>query len=1255
MSHRLATMARPRRLAVSIALLIALMAAAAVAPSSSRAAEPIQISDGVLDWGIKTSWRQYARAPVVMAGGVTQHADGTFAFPITAGSYDPETRTTTIRAQGTLQWQSHWYPDEQALYPPPAEWTGSLDIFVLDVTMKDPQLTIGPDGSQLTVEAISRNVSTWELTDLGRVAIVDLDPSAPTVTTTVADGTTAWSGIPAALTVEGAGGVFGGNYAPGQAVDPVGFTYVGDGGAPDFSEQWTAPDSNGLKLAGNGIWADTPTSLGSSPRWVDRNRGIVHETIGSAMRAFDLTTGTLLGEPYVPAIPVNTLINNTAFVDTKRGVRYFSSSATNTIDSTLRWDAGTETYVQAPLPTPFTVLAPRMYWDETHDRAIAIKRVVPTGAAAGDFEAHQWWLATYTRQANGTFVERRYRLPNGPTGWNESWYMTSSYQQLAPPIGVAADGSIILSATDEFLFPQDGVTTAPLTELRAQRIVLHDDSGSASVTDIPGSGVPVEESYAGYLNAFASSDGHVSLVSPGDGAATPTRILQYKLSGDGALTRLGDRVDVAQANQSAAAADPVDGTVWVNDYRGQKITGVRDGRIAFSRTFNFINTIQIAIGTLANRDLWVSSSDGTPAGFGLSTYGYARFNVTGYSPKVTQQPAAASVSLAENETSEAVTFTSTATGTPTPTRRWQIKRPGTGRFVDLAGQSGETLTVAAERGMDATQYRAVYTNAAGALATEAAALSVAYAPRLTGTLADVAVSEGSDATFTVLPDGNPAPTVTWQRRVDGFWQNIGPDDDGFAIDGARLVVTDTNVDQSGALLRAKAANAVASTYSRAATLTVKAANPPSEEPVELGGVTLDWTGSQELQSKPPLGDSNFLSAGVSDGKQSTYSAAGGNVAVYQVSASGTEIPASWATRGAHVAGGGKQLVRLSNGRATLRPDGSATVSWTGAFSVNFYDGLLPFAITNPVLNVTATGTGTLSAGQLSGYASSQANPNQREPLAPATNVVFATFSGVHIDPAGKVTVTPDYAGVTVAIPNTPGLAQQDRTTPGWGAWPQPFVDFQLQTGLSSYWYSSGGAADPNKPPAPFVVDFTNAGPVTDTPPPGHGGGTTNPPAGAGGGTSTPSNDPEATTAPSTRDTAPTSTPAAPTQASPSAQFDERPVITARVARQRIGSRGTATVASVACGSRACRVTAPKTVQLRIAGRTYRARVVVSKATKDGKVTVRLRLPTPAIRALAGRQVRVDVRLSVSAGGAKTSRTATVTLAGAKKTRTTRGH
>jgi len=244
------------------------------------------------------------------------------------------------------------------------------------------------------------------------------------------------------------------------------------------------------------------------------------------------------------------------------------------------------------------------------------------------------------------------------------------------------------------------------------------------------------------------------------------------------------------------------------------------------------------------------------------------------------------------------------------------------------------------------------------------------------------------------------------------------------------------------------------------------------------------------------------------------------------------------------------------------------------------------------LTVDDEGEGVLSA-DLVGCASSMANPSECNPLPPVADVTVATFSGVEVDPAGTLTVTPDYAGVEVTVP--PGKTPQDRSGAGWGAWPQPFVDYHVETGLYSYWYSSGGAADPLKAPLPFAVDFAGADPpAVDDGPDDKG-------KGGGGG-------PE---------------PKAPPVPVP-------PSIGAIKDVQEVGGKRRAKVATLSCpGTSPCVVKAPRNAPVRIAGRTYWAAVYAPRQIAAGaSATVRARLAPAALRALGAGRATLRVQLQV---------------------------
>lgn len=377
--------------------------------------------------------------------------------------------------------------------------------------------------------------------------------------------------------------------------------------------------------------------------------------------------------------------------------------------------------------------------------------------------------------------------------------------------------------------------------------------------------------------------------------------------------------------------------------------------------------------------------------------------------------------------------------------------------------------------------------------------------------------------------------------------------------------------------------------------------------VAIDHASLDWTGNTLMQGKSEsFVGVNFFSAGTSDGTEGTYSAQSGNVSIYNVSAAGTETLATWATRTEHTEAGSKQVVRLSDGVGRIEADGSATVRWTGSFSENFYGGLVPFTITDPVLTVGADGSGALT-GTIVGCKASMGG-GACEALAPAA-VTIADFAGVHANPEEVLTVTPAYEGVEVDT--TGASTAQKREGAGWGAWPQSFVSYQIQTGLSSYWYSSGSSTnDPKKAPLPFSVDFKGKIPPVVTPP------AQTPPA-----------------------TTPITTPA------PSVGKAKIAVLKGT---QTIGSNGVVTLAGLACpsGGTVCKTVVPKHVGARIGGERYLLGVMAPKTIGAGKsAAVRARLPKAAREALGAGKLTIALPVTLKANGKAVKQTLKVTIGG----------
>jgi hypothetical protein len=235
------------------------------------------------------------------------------------------------------------------------------------------------------------------------------------------------------------------------------------------------------------------------------------------------------------------------------------------------------------------------------------------------------------------------------------------------------------------------------------------------------------------------------------------------------------------------------------------------------------------------------------------------------------------------------------------------------------------------------------------------------------------------------------------------------------------------------------------------------------------------------------GTVNLLSAGTvtatssSDRVTSTnWKQSDGNVEILKLQSDGSYADATFAGLRTDAAGttittgnglNSGHVVEISGGTGTVDVDANtAVIQWTGSFTSAFYSGMTRSWITDPKLTVASDGTGTVTA-TLGGYGTSMDDPDKFENLTPETDVVIATLTGVDVTTTG-FTVTPDYLGKTVTVPE--GSVAQVTGGASSGAFPQPFVDFQIKTGQGSYWYSSGGSADVRKPATPLSIAYTAA-------------------------------------------------------------------------------------------------------------------------------------------------------------------------------------
>ncbi|KAA1380154.1 HtaA domain-containing protein [Aeromicrobium fastidiosum] len=1051
------------------------------APATAADAAPStdDITQGSVTWGVKESWRKYigadgshtgdgASTTNVVVEGNRSWAEA-FSFPIESGSYDPETRTTTLDLAGYVHFQS---------------WLGQITPgkYALDTQYSDLSVTISP-----TEQVIRGTHTGYDRSDPGGELHVDEDVVLAKLditggTHTFGPPRTTWAALP---TVAGAGAAI---YGEGTTIDPVTIDYTGPGGAPDLTEvfdqpgqpviergpiwestskdYWTAGAARALESSGDG---KTLFSYEVTPATDDR----------LVVTAIDAATMEPIGTPFTYTYPDGSPQYVRSAIDPKTDTLFFVSGGEQTTVRSLIFDRPSGTFesgvvgqLREPVAGHGAVPVGPLVWN-----AVKGELLVSTGIDSRPDVVTTDDLYRFTRDGSGWKVATStFSLPttgehaavNEPSTSPLSG--TGTDQTVNHSVAVAGDGSYVIAPGNSFAYydePNDVLHYWPAFHLTF-------DGADARVATIDGTDGPESfGTYFGYSEATAGPDGSVYLhntaealedwvrVDVADGTATAgdpaqgTPITPVPSFPSYRVSYLGN----------ALVHDPTHDLTWTTD------TGDPDGRVL--KLVDDAGTVLASYRVPAFADNYFGINRPIHAGADGSVYvpvkatdtgryGWQRVTVEGIAPTVTEQPDDVAVELPAGQSSKAVTFTVARDGGGKV--QWQRKATGEARYSDIDGATSTTLTVEASPTTDGSLYRAKVGNEASTVASDEAALTVTHGPLFPVQPVDVTTQPDRSASFTAEAIANPGTTSTvWQRKAGGYWTDIPASDDNFVVSATGLTVTQTDVAQSGSQFRLKAISPLGTRYSSVAKLTVTAAEA---EAGAISGADLVWTGSEELQVAPPAGGSSYFSAGTSDGTEATYKNTEGNVSVRQVDGSASPL-ATWATRAAHVAGPSTQTVVVEDGSGRLEADGSASIAWDGSWTVNSYGGMVPFTVTDPVLTVDEDGAGVLR-GDLSGYGASMENPTEKTPLVPVADAVIATFDDVTLDSNG-FTVAPDYAGVEVdAASSTP----QVRTGSDWGSWPQQFVDFQMATGLSSYWYSSGGAADPYKAPSDIVIgDF----------------------------------------------------------------------------------------------------------------------------------------------------------------------------------------
>jgi hypothetical protein len=454
-------------------------------------------------------------------------------------------------------------------------------------------------------------------------------------------------------------------------------------------------------------------------------------------------------------------------------------------------------------------------------------------------------------------------------------------------------------------------------------------------------------------------------------------------------------------------------------------------------------------GTLTFPVLYADSGTSYRAVFsnsaGSATSSPAIVTVSAAAPSIVTAPSDQTVLSGQT-----ATFTAAASGDPTPTVQWQRSTDSGSTFADLPGETAATLAVVTTYADNGFTYRAVFTNPGGSTTTSTAVLTVIpTSPTVTGQPADESVTSGQVATFSVAGDGDPAPTVQWQRSTDDgatFTDLLGET-------GSTLTFATSYAD-SGFGYRAVLTSPGGTTTSLPATLTVAPIAPTvTSDPVSqtvAAGSPVTFTAAGEGDPTPDvqwqrstdngatftdlLGETSgtlSLTPAVSDDQSSfraVFTSAGGTATTGVATLTVTDAPVVTGEPQDTTVNEGSTATFTSTASGTPTPtvqwqvstdDGQTWTDLSGATTTTYTTD--PVASTddgNQYRAVYTNSTGTAAAGSATLTVTPTPAPVQDPPSAPRN--VKATQTG-----PGQITVTWD-------VPSDPGSSPVTGYDVGYG-------------------------------------------------------------------------------------------------------------------------------------------------------------------------------------------------------------------------------
>ncbi|MGW1103759.1 HtaA domain-containing protein [Streptomyces sp. NPDC002540] len=178
----------------------------ASATDEPAAAEPGEIVDGTLDWGVKKSFRAYVTGPVahgrIETTGGAAASGGGYRFPDATGRFDAAKQTLNAGFDGKVRFLGH---EENGAY-------------TLDLSLTGLEIQVNGTKGTLIADVATKDRATKKVSTYTGLAIADLQ--LPKGELAAKDGVVTLSAVSATLSADGTK-AFGGMYPAGEQLDAL--------------------------------------------------------------------------------------------------------------------------------------------------------------------------------------------------------------------------------------------------------------------------------------------------------------------------------------------------------------------------------------------------------------------------------------------------------------------------------------------------------------------------------------------------------------------------------------------------------------------------------------------------------------------------------------------------------------------------------------------------------------------------------------------------------------------------------------------------------------------------------------------------------------------------------------------------------------------------------------------------------------------------------------------------------------------------